>query len=280
MHIHQHVKLLGRYKTPRFRYGDVVLCELRGSVKIVGLTNARIPWPKCRAGRAHAIILYGDLAEAVRRESVEAVKHWFGVGDDRVWKWRKALGVERENEGTRALLSRITPLTVQSSKARRRLKPALRSPERAAKIAAARLGKPMPAQTRKALRLAHAGRKPSAVTRLKLSAAHKGRRPPAAKGPPWTGAEDALLGTMRDKDVAAKIGRSAAAVADRRYVLCIPAFTKRAARGKPVKWTVARLKMLGAMTDAELAARLGCTIEVVRNQRRRLGIVASKFTRT
>src|SRR5580700_6017768 len=55
-------KLLGNYRTPRFKYGDVVACEIRGDVKSVGLTDARIPWPKCRSGKcARAIALYGDL---------------------------------------------------------------------------------------------------------------------------------------------------------------------------------------------------------------------------
>jgi hypothetical protein len=58
--------LFGPYRTPRFKYGDVVTCEIRGDVKIVGLTAARIPWPKCRSGkRSRAIILYGALAEGV-----------------------------------------------------------------------------------------------------------------------------------------------------------------------------------------------------------------------
>ena len=33
----------GPYRTPRFEYGDIVFCEMRGEVKIVGLTNGRIP---------------------------------------------------------------------------------------------------------------------------------------------------------------------------------------------------------------------------------------------
>jgi hypothetical protein len=66
--------LFGPYRTPRFRYGDAVLCELRGEVIVCGLTGARIPWPTGRR-RDHkrgvpAIVLYGALAEAVRREDV------------------------------------------------------------------------------------------------------------------------------------------------------------------------------------------------------------------
>src|SRR5262249_41734447 len=38
-------KLLGSYATPAFEYGDVVFCERRGDIRIVGLSEAPIPWP-------------------------------------------------------------------------------------------------------------------------------------------------------------------------------------------------------------------------------------------
>jgi hypothetical protein len=34
----------GPYRTPRFRYGDIVFCERCGEVTMCGLTAARIPW--------------------------------------------------------------------------------------------------------------------------------------------------------------------------------------------------------------------------------------------
>lgn len=45
-------RLLGKYRTPHFRIGRVVLCEVRGEVKITGMTDARIPCPigKAREG--------------------------------------------------------------------------------------------------------------------------------------------------------------------------------------------------------------------------------------
>ena len=33
-------KLLGSYSTPAFEYGDVVTCERRGDVRIVGLSGS------------------------------------------------------------------------------------------------------------------------------------------------------------------------------------------------------------------------------------------------
>jgi hypothetical protein len=38
-------KLLGRYKTPKFKMGDEVACARRGDVRIVGVSDAPIPWP-------------------------------------------------------------------------------------------------------------------------------------------------------------------------------------------------------------------------------------------
>lgn len=53
-------QLLGKYRTPRFRHGDVVSCARRGDVRIVGLSDAPIPWPKgqlLRGGRKPALVL-------------------------------------------------------------------------------------------------------------------------------------------------------------------------------------------------------------------------------
>jgi hypothetical protein len=69
----------GPYKTPRFKLGACVEDEIRGEVTIVGLTDARIPWPIGLKGKARAYIVYGALARAVRRESAQAVMHWWGV---------------------------------------------------------------------------------------------------------------------------------------------------------------------------------------------------------
>jgi hypothetical protein len=41
-------KLLGSYETPLFEYGQIVFCEWRGEVRIVGITDAKIPWPSAK----------------------------------------------------------------------------------------------------------------------------------------------------------------------------------------------------------------------------------------
>ena len=71
--------LYGPYTPPVVRHGDVVFCEARGDVIVVGVTEAPIPWPVGKRGRARAPILFGDLVEAVRRESNQVVAHWWGV---------------------------------------------------------------------------------------------------------------------------------------------------------------------------------------------------------
>lgn len=78
--------LIGTYSTPLFRYGDHIICERVGQVVLVGLTDARIPWPIGKRGRHKAIVLYGDLVEAVKRESAGAVPFNWGVGLFTVWK--------------------------------------------------------------------------------------------------------------------------------------------------------------------------------------------------
>jgi hypothetical protein len=42
-------KLLGTYYTPRFAYGRRARCQARGTVTVIGLTDALIPWPICSA---------------------------------------------------------------------------------------------------------------------------------------------------------------------------------------------------------------------------------------
>jgi hypothetical protein len=88
-------RLLGTYRTPRFTYGSVVTSEVRGHVVITGLTNARIPWPiaKRRGSQGRSLAVFGDLAAAVRRESVSAISYWWGITGQTVAKWRKEMGV-------------------------------------------------------------------------------------------------------------------------------------------------------------------------------------------
>jgi hypothetical protein len=81
-------RLLGKYRTPRFRIGRKVFCEVR-DMTITGMTDAPIPWPmgKSRRGR-HSLIVYKGLEKALKRESNQAIAHWWGVDPETVSKSR------------------------------------------------------------------------------------------------------------------------------------------------------------------------------------------------
>ena len=157
--------------------------------------------------------------------------HWWGVGSDTAWKWRKALGVGATTRGTSRLRSDYTkePWAVEAWA--RRYDEAT-EPVRRAKIAAARRGKPRP-RVIEAMREARLGSHHTEETRRRMSETHKRRwmRPPAA-GRPWTPEEDALLGTMPDPEVARRTGRSPGAVQGRRAELDIDGFYRKRRR----KW--------------------------------------------
>jgi hypothetical protein len=215
-------KLLGTYRTPRCRIGQCVRCAVRGQVVIVPLSDAPIRWPLCRYHGHRAPVVYKGLLRAVRRESEQAVVHWWGVGVELVWKWRKALGVQRSNEGTHRLLCEhaATP-EVQAGFAKAHAK--ARDPERCAKIAAAKRGKPRPAHVIQAMTGARRGTHHSEETRQKMSESHRrrGTWPPKA-GRPWTPAEDEFVRTLPIAAAAKKTGRTPCAVASRRLKLGLP----------------------------------------------------------
>jgi hypothetical protein len=224
-------RLLGKYRTPRVRVGRFVRCLVRGEIQVVGFTDAPIPWPRGKTTRRPALIVYGDLAKAIRRESAQAVAHWWGVQPLQVWVWRKALGVRATTAGTSRLRSEYTkePWAVEAWASRHAGAGEARQRR---KIAAARRGKPRPPHVVEAVRKAHLGTRHGEETRRRMSEAHRrrGTWPPAA-GEPWTAAEDALLGTMPDKEVARRTGRTPGAVQCRRVGLDIPSPTA-GARGR------------------------------------------------
>jgi hypothetical protein len=193
-----------------------------GGVVLVGLSDAPIPWPVGKKGRAKALVVYGRLAEAVRREAAQAVAHWWGVAPVTVWLWRKALGVPAVNEGTRRL-RRDYALEPAITAAREKAHAKARDPARRAKIAAARRGKPRPPNVIAALVAANTGRRLSEETRRKMSEALRrcGTRPPKAGrlGLAWEGA---LLPDLPLAGVARRTGRTPCAVYARRRKLRLP----------------------------------------------------------
>lgn len=86
----------------------------------------------------------------------------------------------------------------------------------------------------------------------------------------WTKKEEALLGTMRDSELATKLGRTRDSVEWKRRRLGVPPFIPRAR-----EWTEAELRLLGSMPDAALAEQLGCSRKHVVEKRRELGVPPS-----
>jgi len=218
--------LLGTYATPAFRLGEEVQCQARGIVIIAGLHDGPIPWPLgkiSRKSRQRFLILYADLARAVRTESEQAVMRWWGVGQDTVRKWRRALGVGATTEGTSRLRSELSSDPEHVAGLKEIAARTAADPDRRAKIAAAKRGVPRPAHVREAMRQASIGRKPSDEARRNMSEAQRkrGARPPKA-GRAWTAEEDALLMQLPGAEVARRTGRSISAVHSRRRKLKLP----------------------------------------------------------
>ena len=220
----------GPYRTPRFRIGQRVEDERRGTVKVVALSDGRIMWPIGTGGRS--LVLYGALARAVRRESSLAVQYWWGVTGRIVTKWRRALGVPRMNEGDRRLRSAIGK---RNKNAIRAMHATAQDPERRAKIAAAQRGKRRPPHVVEAMRKANLGRKPSFETRARMSASAKlraqrdGTYPPAA-GRPFSEFDNVLIRTLPPKLAAKRTRRTLDAVYCRRSDLGVADGRTRAGR--------------------------------------------------
>jgi hypothetical protein len=168
--------LFGPYRAPKCRIGGWLTCRNVGRTKVVAISDTPIPWPMTRranGGGRPFLILCGDLVRAIQRESATAVCHHWGVTPQTVTVWRKLLGVEKNNEGTVDLNRRWAPERLQTEETTAKRLESLRSPERAAKIAAAKRGKPRPPHIQEMLRGLQKGkrRKTSEETRRKMSEA-------------------------------------------------------------------------------------------------------------
>ena len=181
------VKLhFGPYQTPYVRMGRRIMCAIRGQLLTVGMTGGRIPWPIGKQGRARSIVLFGDLERAVERESFQAIVHWWGVSAATARKWRQALRVPANNEGTMVL--RVAIANSPTSKvARQKAWSKASDPVRREKIAASKRGKKRPPAVVAKMRARMLGQKPTKATRHKMSEAHRrrGTRPPWL-GPAWS----------------------------------------------------------------------------------------------
>ena len=216
----------GPYRTPAFRYGKRAQDEVRGEIEFVGTSAGRIPWPIGKQGRYRSLVVYKDLAKAIRREAVLAVAYWWGITPQTVTKWRRRLGITNQwPKGTQRLRRAYTeePFFKRATRLARAM---ARDPERCEKIAASRRGKPRkprPPHVVEAVRQAHLGMRYTDAARNKMSVAHqlRGTRLPKA-GRPWSSKEDALLGKLSTDEIVARTGRNKAAVYLRRRALGLP----------------------------------------------------------
>jgi len=84
---------------------------------------------------------------------------------------------------------------------------------------------------------------------------------------PWTEKDEILLGTMRDTELAEKIGRSVGAVTQKRLAMGIAAFVPRS-----YTWSRAEIALLGRKSDADVAFEIGVSRKCVVEARLRRGI--------
>ena len=93
--------LNGPYRAPSVRVGGKVVCLIKGEVVVTSWIDGLVSWPRCRplnVPRGHPSLLVNEeLARAIRSEAASSVMHWWGVSEGVVWRWRKALGVDKRN---------------------------------------------------------------------------------------------------------------------------------------------------------------------------------------
>jgi hypothetical protein len=100
--------LFAPYTPPPLHKGDHATCLFReGEVVITAWSDAPLSWPRCRRIDhlgGSGLLVTDELVRAILSESSVALQHWFGVGVDTVWRWRKAFGVLRwGTEGSKRL---------------------------------------------------------------------------------------------------------------------------------------------------------------------------------
>ena len=258
----------GPYKTPKFKYGQVVICDVRGEVEIVGLTDAKIPWPIGKRGHTKTFIVFAGLADAVRKESNQAVCHWWGITPQTVTKWRNALGVPPLTPGTTALQCDLfTPKRQRAMRVARDAR--AYTLERAEKIRQAKLGKPRPKRVIAALRKSHIGSKWTPEQRQRVREARKRKNP--RNYDPWTAEEDEMARAMTIADVVELTGRPRAIVERRRVELGI---TGRMSFHPA--WSKTEDAMLRKLPVSEVAEKTGRTPNAIYHRRRELGLAQSK----
>jgi hypothetical protein len=165
--------------------------------------------------------VYKGLAKAVRRESEVAVAHHWGVDEQTVGKWRKALGVGATTEGTSKLRSDYAqePAVVAGL---RKAQAKSGDPGRRAKLSAAMRGRKMDRRVVEALAARRRGTRHTQESRRKMSEAHRRRGTLVPGTVVWTEREDDLVRSLPAPEAARRTGRPIGAVWTRRRRLGVP----------------------------------------------------------
>ncbi len=98
---HLSIALIGRYRAPRYRYGEIVADATRGDVIITRTSSAPIPWPmgKILSSRKPGLVIFAGLFEALSTESAVAICHHWGINPQTVSKWHGLLGIDQKTLG-------------------------------------------------------------------------------------------------------------------------------------------------------------------------------------
>jgi hypothetical protein len=229
--------LHGPYRAPALRKGDRAACFFRdGDVVVTSWTDAPIPWPRCRSVEhkrsAPGLLVDDELLRAIRHESAAAVRHWWGVSDFVVWRWRRAFQVDKvNNHGSNRLVRAAAEKGAVVIQARE-----FTQAERDAKRRIA-IDKDLQRHLRAAIRedtwteeeIALLGQVPDTeVERRTGRTAEAVRQKREELGRPhpttthWTAEGIALLGILADAQVAKRLGKSPSSVTQKRCKLGIP----------------------------------------------------------
>ncbi len=291
--------LYGPYEPPLVKDGFLV-DAVRGKVPFGTFSNALIPWPKSKRTSWHlgvGFILCGGLVRALAMESAPAISYHWGVSRCTVSNWRKALKLRRLPSGSQRLMSLGVALAklpesrkhfseavrgrVLSSDHKTSLFAGIREgwKERSeARQAAYRLTGEFPRATKsdpwipeeeellsklptKELELL-LGRTAKSIQARRLFLNIQACR---ASEPPWQEWEIKLLGTVPDEVIAEQLRRSAFSVAVNRR--------KRGIKTPTIQyWTAEEEAIVGKVSDAEAARRLGRSEKAVHHHRMKLGL--------
>ena len=114
--------IAGPYTPPSLKKGEHTTCLFRDcDVVITSWTDARIPWPRCRAlhlSGGSGVLVTEELVRALRTEAAVAITHWFGLSNKSQIGIRKALGITELSEGSLRLLRAASQMGADVMKAK------------------------------------------------------------------------------------------------------------------------------------------------------------------